>query len=74
MTITGLAGYGDNRQRLTACRSALPLTDKQEIAVLNGGYRPILPRQLHQKAGVAFISLVKMIDRLVQQVLSQRHL
>jgi hypothetical protein len=59
MTVTGLAGYGDNRQRLTARRSSLPLPDKQQISILNGSNRPILPRQLHQETGIAFIGLVQ---------------
>lgn len=73
MTVTGFTFNGDNRQRLTARCSSLPLPDKQQVSILNGSNRPILARQLHQETGIAFIGLVHVIQHLVRQVFTQRH-
>lgn len=73
MTVTGFTLNSDNRQRLTARRSSLPLADKQQVSILNGSNRPILSRQFHQKTCITFIGLVHMIQRLIRQVFTQRH-
>lgn len=54
-----------------AVRLALP--DKQQVAVFDGCYSPVLPRQFHQKTRVTFICLVQVIQRPVSQVLPDSH-
>lgn len=73
MTVSGLAGDSDYRQWLSAGSSALPLADKQQMLVFYRGSGPKLPRQLYQETRVAFVSLVQVIQRLVDQVFAQSH-
>ncbi len=74
MTVTVPAGNSDDRQCFTAGRFPLPLPDKQQVTVLNRSNRTVLPRQLHQKAGVAFIGLVQVIQRHRSNIISYSNL
>ena len=74
MAVTGFTFNRDYRQGFAARRSSLSLSDKQQVSIFNGSNRPKLPRKPHQKTGIAFISLIHMVQHSVRHTFVQRWL